>query len=181
MKNFIAIFLMALMSFSMTACVTGSEGAGGVKVVEDMDASQFANVLNYTEVGTRVAASQLLKRTDVNSDILLSVATALRDAANEDAVTVVSGILSDVSNRVLKNFPVPKAAIGAVLRFVEGRVEIGVIQEDGTIAITDRTKLILGAVASGLEQAVATDALGMTDPDENNEAYRDFANAARDN
>lgn len=180
LMTLMALLLVAAPA-ALTGCATGSDGSRGVRVIENLSDDQFTDLLSYTETGVRLATSQILQRTDLDAAILTEVADALQDTAQEDAVVVVGGILSDVADRVLADrVDIPGDAIIAVLRFIEARVDFGgFVLPDGSVALTDRTKALISAVANGIHQGVAQQALGMSDPQINNSRYEDIVTVAR--
>jgi hypothetical protein len=179
MKFNVMCAILAVVFVFGPGCVSTGNG-DGVELIENMDQDRFDNVLGYIETGVRVAATQLLQRTDVSAEILTAVANALEDTANKDAVTVVGGILSDVADRVLTEFNVPGEAIVAGLRLVEDQVNFGDnLNEDGSFPLSDRTKELINAVAQGIHDGVdrVTSGLG-PDPESANPKYAEYVRAA---
>jgi hypothetical protein len=162
MQKFLIVLMAALMSFVHVGCTTTGEG-GGLTQIEDMSEGQFQTVTSIVNLGTKLGIGQLLSRGVIEGDgreILETVATALKEVAEQPASESVATVLSDALGRIeaLQNYA-NRATILTAVQFAENyilkRGGFGVVQEaNGEFSLSDRSKALVLAVADGIEAAL---------------------------
>ncbi len=181
MQKLLIALMTAMLVLIPTGCTTTGEG-GGLTPIEEMSEGQFQTVTTIVTLGTKLGVGQLLSSGTIEGegrDILETVASTLRDVAEQPASESVTTVLSEaLSNIEALNEYANRATILSAVRFAEGyimdRGGFGVVQtETGEWALSDRSKALVLAVVEGVEAALANN----PEPASNSEgaAYRAFS------
>jgi hypothetical protein len=151
--------LMATIPVAMTAtsCTSTSGGQQGVESIEDLSEEEYQRWKLYIDLGVKVGARRLLTEGAVTKKELKTAATAIRAVANGPVQAGTESILRSALEDA--GFTNEEAMLIILIAENElksrGALE-GVLNGEGLVTLSPRTKEILNVIADSLEAARVT-------------------------
>ena len=157
-KNWIAVGVLGLVlsAGALTGCASMGEGEQGIEALEQMSDLEYSKWQLYITLGVKIASNRALAEGVVSADELDLAATALETLQVQ---TIMPGATSLILP-ALEDVGLTSEEVQLLLLIVEQELLArGALEwldpQTGLVAISPRTKEMLGVVAGALRSATA--------------------------
>lgn len=159
----IGLAALPLVPVAISGCTTTQDGEHGLKKLEEMSEADYQRLKLYSTLGVKIAANRLVQEGVVSAEDLTKAVAVLNGIATTPVLSGPTQFLSDLlANSGLTDTEVT-ALVQIVVFELQARGVLDVLNPDGTVALSPRTKDFVDS----LVEAVGSAAVVTTEESEN--------------